>query len=87
MSAGTEDQLYLALRLASLERYFNNHPPIPFILDDILVNFDDERAVATLKILADLSHRTQVIFFTHHRHIVEIAEQNIDGNVLFTHDL
>ena len=87
MSDGTADQLYLALRLASLERYFDNHPPIPFILDDILVNFDDARAVATLVILAALSQRTQVIFFTHHRHIVEIAKQNIDENVLFTHDL
>ena len=87
MSNGTADQLYLALRLASLERYFDNHPPIPFILDDILVNFDNPRAVATLGILAELSQRTQIIFFTHHRHIVEIAKQTIDENALFTHDL
>jgi len=87
MSDGTADQLYLALRLASLERYFDNHSPLPFILDDILVNFDDDRAIATLEILSGLSQRTQVIFFTHHQHIVEIAKQNIEKNVLFTHDL
>ncbi|MFC1552555.1 AAA family ATPase [Candidatus Latescibacterota bacterium] len=87
MSDGTADQLYLALRLASLEQYFKTHPPIPFILDDILVNFDDDRSVATLKILAELSQRTQVIFFTHHSHIVEIAKQNIEKKVLFTHNL
>ncbi|MDP2982939.1 MAG: AAA family ATPase [Candidatus Latescibacter sp.] len=87
MSDGTADQLYLALRLASLERYFDNHPPIPFILDDILVNFDNERATATLKMLADLSQHTQIIFFTHHRHIVDIAKENINENIFYTYDL
>lgn len=87
MSDGTADQLYLALRLASLERFIKNHPPIPFILDDILVNFDDPRATATLRVLAELSQRTQVIFFTHHQHIIDIAKEEIDENVLFMHDL
>jgi len=87
MSDGTADQLYLALRLASLERYFDNHPQVPFILDDILVNFDNERAAASLEVLADLSRHTQVIFFTHHRHIVEIARKNVNDSVLFTHEL
>ena len=87
MSDGTADQLYLALRLASLERYFENHPQVPFILDDILVNFDNERAAASLEVLAGLSRHTQVIFFTHHRHIVEIARDNLDDSVLFTHEL
>ena len=36
--------------------------------DDILVNFDNARALAALKALAELSTRTQVLFFTHHEH-------------------
>ncbi|MBW1820084.1 MAG: hypothetical protein JRJ60_23345 [Deltaproteobacteria bacterium] len=87
MSDGTADQLYLALRLASLETYLAHHEPMPFILDDILIQFDNERAAATLNVLGDLSKKTQVIFFTHHRHLVDMAERTLDGSVLFLHEL
>lgn len=87
MSDGARDQLYLALRLASLETYLANKEPIPFIVDDILIKFDDERAVAALKALARLSERTQVIFFTHHEHLVDLAKENLDHDVLFRHRL
>ncbi len=55
MSDGSCDQLYLALRLASLESYLESHEPIPFIVDDVLLQFDNERAVAALKALVALS--------------------------------
>jgi uncharacterized protein YhaN len=87
MSDGTCDQLYLALRLASLETWLQHHEPLPFIVDDVLLNFDDERAIATLKTLGDLSTQTQVIFFTHHRHLVDIAEQHLAKDQLFVHEL
>lgn len=87
MSEGTADQLYLALRMASMELYIAQHEPLPFIVDDILVNFDDDRSVAALKELADLSSGTQVLFFTHHRHLVELAQASLDPDVLFVHEL
>lgn len=87
MSDGTADQLYLALRLASLEQYLDRNQAIPLILDDILINFDDERASATLKVLAEISDRTQVIFFTHHKHLVDIAKTSVDEDCLFVHTL
>jgi uncharacterized protein YhaN len=87
MSDGTADQLYLAVRLASLETYLERNEAMPFIVDDILIKFDDDRATATLQVLAQLAERTQIIFFTHHRHLVELAENNIDGDVLFEHSL
>jgi uncharacterized protein YhaN len=87
MSDGTADQLYLALRLAGLDGYLNNNEPLPLIVDDILVMFDDDRAAATLQVLAELSHKTQVIFFTHHRHLVELAENTIDAAELILHTL
>ena len=74
MSDGTADQLYLALRLASLEQYLENNEPLPFVVDDILLRFDDERALATMDVLAGLADKTQVLFFTHHRHLVELVE-------------
>ena len=83
MSDGTCDQLYLALRLASLEAWLSHHEPIPLIVDDILMNFDDARSVATLHVLAELSQQTQVIFFTHHQHLVELASQHLSHEDLF----
>jgi uncharacterized protein YhaN len=71
MSAGTRDQLYLSLRLAALERYLETSEPLPFIVDDILIEFDDRRSLAALETLAELAQRTQVIVFTHHSRIVE----------------
>jgi len=87
MSDGTTDQLYLALRLASLETYLKNNEPMPFIVDDILIRFDDKRATAALQVLAELSTKTQVIFFTHHQRLVELAETNIESSILFKHSL
>jgi uncharacterized protein YhaN len=48
---------------------------LPFIGDDILQTFDDDRALAALRVLADLSQHTQVIVLTHHRHVLELATQ------------
>jgi uncharacterized protein YhaN len=78
MSDGTRDQLFLALRVATLERYFEHGDPLPMVVDDILVHFDDERARAALEILAELSQRTQVLFFTHHERLVQLATEAID---------
>ncbi|MFN3202795.1 MAG: AAA family ATPase [Bradymonadia bacterium] len=75
MSEGSRDQLYLALRLAFLERGLASGPQVPFVVDDILVHFDDQRSMAALKVLADLAAKTQVIFFTHHHHLLEVAQQ------------
>jgi uncharacterized protein YhaN len=77
MSDGTTDQLYLALRLAGLEMYMENNEPIPFIVDDILIKFDNDRAAATLKVLAKISEKTQLIFFTHQHHLVQLANKHI----------
>jgi uncharacterized protein YhaN len=54
----------------------NGHP-IPIILDDVLLALDDERAGFAIRALADLAERTQVLVFTHHRHIVEIAGSSL----------
>ena len=81
MSGGACDQLYLALRLATLEWRLETSEPMPFIVDDILINFDDARSKATLQALADLSEKNQVILFTHHGQIVEEAKKIKKGTV------
>ncbi len=81
LSDGTRDQLYLALRLAALELYLDSAPPLPFIADDLFVNYDDRRAVAGLRQLASVAARTQVVFLTHHAHMVDLAHEAMDGAV------
>ena len=73
LSEGTRDQLFLALRVAAIEDHVRTTEPLPFIGDDILQTFDDDRALAALRVLAELSQHTQVIVLTHHRHILELA--------------
>ena len=87
MSSGTRDQLYLALRLATLEYRLESQEPMPFIVDDILINFDDQRARATLKALSNLSAKNQVILFTHHRQIVDEAGNLADKEAVVVHTL
>lgn len=89
MSDGTADQLFLALRLASLEHYLEGKEPWPLVLDDVLVGFDDQRAAAAFEVLAELSDRTQVIFFTHHAHLVTLAQERLPPKPrrLFVHYL
>ena len=74
MSEGTRDQLYLALRLAALELHLAQTVPLPFIADDLFINYDDGRAQAGLAALAQLSELTQVIFLSHHAHLVPVAQ-------------
>jgi uncharacterized protein YhaN len=75
MSTGTREQLYLALRLAYVRHYCAAAEPLPVILDDVLVNFDAGRARATLQVLAEFAARTQVLFFTCHAHLVDMARE------------
>lgn len=70
LSSGRRDQLFLALRLAAIESHVTRQEPLPVVIDDILVNFDDEASSATFRVLAELSRKTQVLFFTHHEHLI-----------------
>jgi len=81
LSDGTRDQLYLALRLAALELYMDSATALPFIADDLFVNYDDDRALAGLQQLTEISRHTQVIFLTHHAHIVELASAHLAQRV------
>lgn len=87
LSDGTRDQLYLSLRLAGIDLHLTRNDPIPIVIDDVLINFDDARAEAALKVLGKLSEKTQVLFFTHHERLREIAEQALAKDRLVVHTL
>lgn len=75
MSEGSRDQLYLALRLAALELQVDQGLSMPLIADDLFINFDDARTAAGLQVLGELSRRMQIIFLTHHDHLVPLAKE------------
>ena len=81
MSTGTADQLFLALRLAAVHEFLGHSIPMPFIADDLLINLDDGRAKAALEVLWELSEKTQVIFLTHHQHLVELGRETLGERV------
>ncbi len=85
MSTGTTDQLYLALRVASMEHYLDRADALPFIADDLFVNFDNDRAGAGFEVLGELARRTQVLFFTHHQHLVNIARKSLGDSLSVVH--
>lgn len=87
MSDGSRDQLYLALRLATLEQHLSKGEPMPFVVDDILIGFDDNRTRVCLEVLAELASSTQVLLFTHHRRVIELAEPIYAKAGIFIHEI
>ncbi len=64
LSAGTADQLYLAVRLAICEMILPPEQNPPLILDDALLAFDDARLSTTLDYLTRLGAQRQILLFT-----------------------
>lgn len=64
LSRGTAEQLYLALRFGLVERFAAEAEPLPILMDEILVNFDDGRARAAARSIEELSRSHQVLYFT-----------------------
>ncbi|MBJ6127384.1 YhaN family protein [Microvirga splendida] len=86
MSEGTRDQLFLSLRIAAVEQHVTANEPMPFIADDLFITSDEERVTPGLQALAELGHSTQVILFTHHRHVVAAAS-SLPAEAVKIHDL
>lgn len=91
LSRGTQEQLYLSLRLAHIHNHAIQASPLPIIMDDILVNFDPERIERTIKAFINLtlppSEGTmghQILFFTCHPHIATQLLKVTPGSVLYT---
>lgn len=87
MSDGTRDQLYLALRLAVIEQLSQKGETVPATFDDLLVHCDDERSAAALRALGGLADHLQVIYFTHHQTIVDLARRLLPPERLVVHTL
>lgn len=75
LSSGTEDQLYLALRLALAELITAESETLPIFMDDPLADYDDRRAEIALSFMKEYSADKQLIMFTCHKGFSDTAEK------------
>jgi uncharacterized protein YhaN len=80
LSRGTAEQLYLCLRFGYIEEFGRRARPLPVVVDDILVNFDPQRARAAIRTMLGLAEKHQIIFFTCHPEAVSLIKE-LDQNV------
>ncbi|MDB4867527.1 MAG: hypothetical protein JWR03_1860, partial [Cohnella sp.] len=74
LSRGTQEQLYLAMRFALAEAA-SREVPLPLLLDDLFVHFDERRLRQTVPVLGEISQTRQVILFTCHRHVATAIQE------------
>ena len=87
LSRGTREAVYLGLRLALVDAYARRGAVLPMVLDDVLVNFDADRARAAAEVLRDFAAQGyQVLMFTCHDHIRDLFHHlDVDVRVLPHH--
>jgi uncharacterized protein YhaN len=70
LSRGTRETVFLSLRMALVSAYARRGALIPLVLDDVLVNFDGNRAQCAAEVLMDFAkHGYQILMFTCHAHM------------------
>ncbi len=74
LSRGTAEQLYLALRFGLVKEFSRRSESLPVVMDDILVNFDPERASEAAGAIAELANDNQVIVFTCHPETADLLK-------------
>lgn len=72
LSRGTREQLYLALRFGLIQEVGEHTERLPIVVDEVLVNFDPERARRAAEAFAELAQTNQVLVFTCHPETVEL---------------
>lgn len=73
-SSGMGDQIYLALRLSLAKTFGKQAEPLPIILDDILLRFDEDRQKSALALLAQIGEEEQIWLFTCQEQLLRLAK-------------
>ncbi|MBU0568011.1 AAA family ATPase [bacterium] len=79
LSRGTAEQLYLSLRFGFVQEYARSSEPLPLVFDDILVNFDPERARTAVESILEFSRSHQILLFTCHPATVDLVHSVDDS--------
>lgn len=78
LSTGAIDKVYLSLRLAMTDILAKSHGALPLFLDDMFAQYDDDSIKTALEFLKEYiesnSLVSQIMFFTCHKHILEMAK-------------
>ena len=87
LSRGAREQAYLALRLAYIKNHAVHATPLPVIMDEVLVNFDPQRAERTARAFVDLTGGDpeaahQLLYFTCQPHTVDLLRKADPGAAL-----
>ncbi len=72
LSRGTREQLFLSLRFGLIRELGLLTEPLPVVVDEVLVNFDPDRALRAAIAFTELSHTNQILVFTCHPIIVDL---------------
>ena len=82
VSAGTADQVYLAMRLATIRFIVGEDDAIPLVLDDSFALYDDERLRKSMRFIAD-NYRGQVVIFScQNREAEALKDEELPCNVI-----
>ncbi|MDE0628727.1 MAG: AAA family ATPase [Bryobacterales bacterium] len=74
LSRGTREQLFLSLRFGLIRELGQRTEPLPVVVDEVLVNFDPERALRAARAFVELSRTNQVLVFTCHPEVVKLFQ-------------
>ncbi|MCI0879634.1 MAG: hypothetical protein J4N78_12200, partial [Chloroflexi bacterium] len=72
LSRGTREQLYLSLRFGLIREFGERTERLPVVVDEVLVNFDPDRARRAAEAFVELSETNQVLVFTCHPETVAL---------------
>lgn len=81
ISTGTREQIYLALRLAIVDHLEADREPLPLFLDEVFVNWDQDRRDRGLDLLAGMDQDRQIFLFTCHPPLARGVERR-GGRIL-----
>ena len=74
-SGGTADQVYLSIRLAISDILARNEDAMTLLLDDSLVQYDDRRAKAAIRLFTEMSATRQIMLFSCQTRMKELYRQ------------
>ena len=75
LSGGTREQLFLSVRFALVREFARRGTELPLVMDDLFVNFDQERTEAAVDCLMDVAAEgQQILFFTCHEHLAQLFQ-------------
>jgi uncharacterized protein YhaN len=75
LSMGTQEQLYICIRLGLIKEFAEKKVPLPLLFDDIFVNFDEQRIAHGFKVLRELAKDQQILFFTCHQRVLDLLQK------------